>query len=259
MFNLTWIIFRPFQWLDVRCYGVTDHLPKNNNKKLPKIPESAFSKNGRNRLAHLSRAMLTRSALQLWNSIPRLLKVVPNGCFQASFQNIFALLSNNYCLPLTSFYLLTLLTIMQPRRARISGNLTAFLTVKVTGYNTGGPYMLRSIIHGWCAFIYNHRWTLLIPSAHLSNSGASSSQRSITGASHETRRIDDITHKFTVTQCFQLKQEEYDLTTDVTSQMNLPDGQRDTYFSTVLTISTEPLRSLPRISYAFLSPVPLNK
>jgi len=34
---------------------------------------------------------------------------------------------------------------MQLRSARISGNLTVFLTVEVTGYNTGGPYMLRSI------------------------------------------------------------------------------------------------------------------
>jgi len=41
---------------------------------------------------------------------------------------------------------------------------------------------------------------------------------------------------------------QYDLTTDFTSQLNLPDGQRDTYFNSVLTVSIEPLRSLPRIS-----------
>jgi hypothetical protein len=32
---------------------------------------------------------------------------------------------------------------MQPRSAKISGNLTLFSTVKVRGYNTGGPYMLK--------------------------------------------------------------------------------------------------------------------
>lgn len=88
-------------------------------------------------------------------------------------------------------------------------------------------------IHGCCRLIYIHQWVLLIPIAHLSNSGASSSQQSITGASHETRRLEDITHKFTVTQHFQYKQEQYDLTTAFTSQLNLPDDQRDTYFKNI--------------------------
>ena len=108
--------------------------------------------------------MLTRSTAQPWNSIARLLKVVPNGCFQAFLQNIFALLSNNYSLPRTNFYLLALLPIMRPRRARISGNLTVFLTVKVTGYNTGGPYMprsswlVKSVVRSHCSCFYLKNW-----------------------------------------------------------------------------------------------------
>lgn len=70
------------------------------------------------------------------------MEVVPNDWFQAFFQNIFALLSSNYSLPRTSFNFLSLMLILQPRSAWISGNVTVSPTVCVTGFNTFVPYIL---------------------------------------------------------------------------------------------------------------------